>query len=456
MGKKLTHEEFRAKVIEKNEHVRNGEIEIRGEFINTSNRIECYCNKHDVLWNPIADSLYKNIGCRECAKEGISRKNSMTHEEYVAGMRVRNSAIKVLTEYNGMDKDITVELECGHVWTTKAAYVYYRDFGCPYCSGNAILVGFNDLWTTAPQVSKLLTNPEDGYSISKYSGQKKNFTCPLCGKVQEKIIKNITRRGFQCSYCGDGISYPNKFGRAFLDQVVGDNYIPEYICEWCKPYKYDNYFCYNNKSYFLEMDGGFHYLENNMSEMSLEERQNVDRIKEQLARDHNICLIRIDCLESDSNYIANSILSSELNMLFDLSKIDWQKCNIKAQKNLVKEACGLYMSGIKSTDEISKIIKVGRSTATRYLKTGAELGWCDYDPKKAHKGLPNKKRRQPILATNIESGKEYYFDGVCICEKTIFDICGIKVNRKSIRDASNSVNPYKGFIFNYIDKTVQN
>lgn len=454
MGKKLTNEEFIRRVNEKNDRVRNGEIEIRGEFINTSNRIECYCNKHDVLWNPIADSLYKNIGCRECAKEGISEKNSMTHEEYVDGLHARNGAIKVLTKYYGMDKNITVELGCGHLWTTKAAYVYYRDFGCPYCSGNAILVGFNDLWTTAPQVAKLLTNPEDGYSVSKYSGQKKSFTCPLCGKIQDKFINNMTQRGFQCNYCGDGISYPNKFGRAFLDQVVGDDYIPEYICDWCKPYKYDNYFCYNNKAYFLEMDGGFHYLENNMSEMSLQERQNIDRIKDQLACDHNICLIRIDCLESDSDYIINNISNSVLSTLFDLSKIDWQKCNMKAQKNLVKEACDLYMSGIKSTDEISRIIKVGRSTATRYLKNGAELGWCDYNPKNAHKGLSNKKLRKPILVTSVKSGEEYYFDGICTCKETMLYTCGVKVNGKSIHDSLKSVKPYKGFIFNYVDSTI--
>lgn len=49
MGKKLTKEEFIAKVILKNEHVRNGDVEICGEFINTSERIECLCNIHNII-----------------------------------------------------------------------------------------------------------------------------------------------------------------------------------------------------------------------------------------------------------------------------------------------------------------------------------------------------------------------------------------------------------------------
>lgn len=456
MGKKLTKEEFIRRVNEKNEHVRNGEIEIRGEFTNTSNRIECYCNKHDVLWNPIADSLYKNIGCRECAKEGISEKNSMTHEEYVDGMSARNQGIKVLTKYTGMYDDITVELRCGHIWTTKAAQVYYRDFQCPYCTGNAILVGFNDLWTTAPMVAELLTNLEDGYILTKNSGQRKNFTCPLCGRQQFKFVKNVSRRGLQCSFCGDGISYPNKFCRAFLDQLPIGDYDVEWQPDWAKPYFYDNVFKYNDICYILEADGNLHYSDKNEFGVSLDERKMVDDIKNQLAQEHNITVIRIDCRESDCEYIKNSILDSELNNIFDLNSIDWIKCDEKAQKTMVKMACDLYMSGVKSTEEISKRLKVGRGAIIRYLKKGTEFGWCDYDPKKAHVGLSNKKLRKPVIVTNIESGYEYYFDGVCMCEETMLTICGVKVNRTSIHNSLKSGKPYKGFVFNYADLTTQN
>lgn len=381
MGKQLTHEEFVRKVNEKNERVRNGQIEITGRYIRSQEKIECHCKKHDVVWEPLAASLYKNIGCKECAKDGISEKNSMTHEEYVTGINEKNLGIKVLTRYTGMYNDITVELRCGHTWTTKAAQIYYRNFQCPYCTSNAVLVGFNDLWTTAPMVAELLVNPNEGYTLTKNSGQRKSFTCPLCGKSQLKFVNNVSRRGLQCSFCGDGISYPNKFCRAFLDQLPIGDYEAEWQPEWAKPYFYDNMFVYNNICYILEADGNLHYSNKNEFGVPLEARQKIDHIKDQLAQEHDIVLIRIDCRESDCEYIKNKILNSELNNIFELNSIDWNRCDMKAQKTLVKTACDLYMSGMRSTKEISKELKVGRGAIIRYLRKGKEFGWCDYDPK---------------------------------------------------------------------------
>lgn len=456
MGKQLTQEGFLAKAYAQNEHLRNGELEIRGQYTRTSDRIECYCNKHDVLWNPIAASIYKGIGCRECAKDGISEKKSKSHEEFVADMAISHAGIKVLTKYIGMYDNITVELRCGHVWTTKAVYVYYRDFECPYCTGNAILVGFNDLWTTSPQTAILLTNPEDGYIVTKGSGQKKNFTCPECGKIQAKFVKNVVARGLQCSVCGDGVSYPNKFGRAFLDQVIGDNYIPEYMAEWCSPYKYDNWFYHNGKEYFLEMDGWFHYRDSDMSQVPLEERRRIDKLKDELAQEHGIRVIRINCIESSCDYIAKNIISSELNDMFDLSVVDWQRCNMQAQKNFVKFACDLYVSGMISTTEIAKQLKVARSTIVKYLKVGSEFGWCDYDPKKSNVGKQHKSKWKPIVAIRIQDGKECNFESVSACEKQMFDTCAVTVNRSSLIKALKSGDPYKGFIFKYTNSIMQN
>lgn len=455
MGKKLTKEEFMRNVVKKNEHVRNDEIEIRGEFTNTSNRIECYCSKHDVLWSPIADSLYKNIGCRECAKEGISDKNSMTHEEYVEGLHAKNSAIKVLTKYYGMDKDITVKLGCGHLWTTKAARVYYRDFGCPYCSGNAILVGFNDLWTTSKTTAMLLTNSNDGYTLMKNSAKKRSFTCPLCGKSQFKFVNNVSRRGLQCSFCGDGVSYPNKFCRAFLDQLPIDDYEVEWQPDWAKPYFYDNVFSYNGIRYILEADGNLHYSDKNEFGVSLEERQKVDEIKNKLAQEHNIAVIRIDCRESDCNYIKNNILVSELNNIFELDFIDWNQCDAKAQKSLVKTACDLYMSGIKSTEKISKIIKVGRNAVIRYLKKGSEFGWCNYDPQKAQSDN-YVKQSIPVTVVHIQSQNCLYFNSIIVCERELPNIYSTNVYQKGIINACKTGEPYNGFYFKFTDLTTQN
>jgi hypothetical protein len=193
----------------------------------------------------------------------------------------------------------------------------------------------------------------------------------------------------QCSFCGDGISYPNKFGRAFLDQLPIDDYLTEWQPTWAKPYFYDNYFEYNNIKYILEMDGGFHYNDNNGFGQSLETRQMIDSVKNDLAQSHDIVVVRIDCRESNCDYIKTSILNSVLYDIFELDLIDWDLCNMKAQKSLVKVACDLYMSGIKSTKEISRKIKVSTNAIIKYLKTGQSFGWCDYIPKKINSTIQN-------------------------------------------------------------------
>lgn len=387
MGKKLTHEIFMDNVRNKNERVRNGQIEVRGDFTKTSDRIECYCNKHNVTWNPTAASLYKNIGCKECAKEGISNKNLMTHDEFVEGLKEINNNIEVIGKYIGMYEDITIKFRCGHIWTTKAVNVYYKNIKCPYCYHQRILIGFNDLWTTSAETAMLLTNSEDGYIVTKGSGKKKSFTCPLCGKSQQKIVKNVVNRGLQCSFCSDGISYPNKFCRAFLDQLPIDDYDVEWQPAWAKPYLYDNYFKYNNVCYIVEADGNLHYSDKNEFGVSSDERRKADNIKNQLAKDNNVILIRIDCRESNCEYIKNSILNSELNNIFNLNSIDWNKCDKRAQKSLVKIACDLYMTKIKSIEQISKELKIGRNSVANYLKKGVDFGWCDYNPKKSKLNL---------------------------------------------------------------------
>ena len=95
-------------------------------------------------------------------------------------------------------------------------------------------------------------------------------------------------------------------------------------------------------------------------------------------------MIRIDCQKSEMEYIKNNILQSELSDLFDLSNIDWRRCQLQSVNSLVKEVCDLYNKGNKNID-ISNELKLDRHTVTKYLKLGNELGWCKYTPKQYKK-----------------------------------------------------------------------
>jgi len=348
-----------------------------------------------------------------------------THEDFVKELNNKNNKIEVLGLYNIANDTIKVQcLKCTGIWEPLAASLL-RGNSCPYCcpSPKKILIGLNDMWTTNKELAKLLLNPEDGYKYTQHSSRKVSWKCPDCKKIIKNIsINTVSRYGLSCSKCGDGISFPNKIGFNLLEQL-NTNFIPEYSPKWIKPKRYDFWFMFNSKEYILEMDGKLgHGNINLLSGQTAQETRDIDENKDILAKENNIEVIRIDCKESDLNYIKINLINSELNNIFDLSIINWDKLYKYACTNLVKVACDHWNSGIKNTREIREVIKLSHPTIVRYLKQGAELGWCDYDPKKEFKrNLEDNK----IKSANATSKRV-----MCIETKEIF---------KSISEAAKNV-----------------
>lgn len=453
-ARKNTHEYFLNKLTERNKHFQNQELEIIGTYINNKTNIECKCLYCGHVWYPSPSSLLQGSGCPKCSNRVRFDWKKISEEEFIERMSKLNNKIIALDTYAGYDTEIRFMCSNNHIWYSKPHWIL-DGHGCPYCAGNKVWSGFNDLWTTRPDVAELLKNPKDGYEYSKGSSAYLDFICPDCGNLLKKQVLSVCKQGLSCSRCSDGVSYPNKFARAFLDQLNLDYHKCEYRPDWAKPYIYDNYFIHLGNQYILEMDGAFHYKERTKSDRTLKESQEIDERKTRLAIEHDICIIRIECLQSECNYIKNNMLQSKLNDIFDLSAIDWSLCDKNAQKNLVKETCNLYMNGLYNLNEIADILHIHNSTVRNYLKVGVKFGWCDYDPKQASKIACDKKSK-PIAIVDNNENVIHIFDGLRSCERGIKDIYGITVYRKSIALACKTHKPYKGFNFRFANKTIQN
>lgn len=378
----------------------------------------------------------------------------LTHEEFVSRVMSVHKGYIVQGQYIGCEHKVQIECDKGHIWDANPRSLS-KGVGCPYCAGQKVIVGETDLWTRRPDVARLLKNSSVGYEHSCGSHYKALFVCPDCGKESIKTIKKVCERRFSCPFCSDGISYPNKFGRAFLQQLPIESYVCEYRPDWAKPYLYDNYFVYNNVEYILEMDGEQHYTNRIQFKQSLEEVQRNDQIKTELAVRHNINIIRIDCMESDCNYIKNSILKSELNNIFDLSKIDWQLCDQSACKNLTKEVCILYQTTGYSSANLACHFHINKSTIVKYLKTGAKYGWCNYDPKQVTIDMYNRLKMSVKIVDEAENVIQV-FESIKSCAKQINELYNIHVTPQSIARVCRSHKPYKGFNFRFASKTQQN
>lgn len=444
MPRKRTHEEFITEMA-----IVNPNIEILGTYINSDTRILCRCKIDNHEWSPRPADLLRGHGCPKCDKT-----HKMTHEEFVEKLRIKNPKILVKGIYVNSSTKILVKcLIDGHEWSPTPNDLL-DGCGCPCCSNHVVVKGINDLATTHPYLLKYFVNKEEATSVTYGSHKKVIIKCPNCENEFPVVIKDLVSSLFSCSFCSDGVSYPNKFCRAFLKQLPISNLIPEYSPKWISPKKYDNYFEYNGKHYIVEMDGKLHTTD--VYGVTAEESKMIDDYKDEQAKLHNINVIRIESEVSEPNYIKERIINSQLGILFDLSNIDWNQCDFFASSSLILETCKIYMAldtnGILNKDirnTISEKLGIAPITVRRYLKCGARIGLCDYDPKKSL-NVFNKERSFQIIVSdlnNIEIGR---FKSARECSREISKLSNEHYSDTGIGSACKRDNHiYKNYIFKY-------
>ena len=239
---------------------------------------------------------------------------------------------------------------------------------------------------TNPELIQYLVNKDDAIKYSVQSNRRIYTVCPNCGHIKNQIISNLYKFGFSCPCCSDGISYPNKFMFNVLKQLNVDfkNEITKRDAgfEWAEDYRYDFYFEKNNKKYFVEMDGHFHFKGFNKEKVQIS-----DKMKDCLAKDHGIYVIRINCqydkLENRFEYIKNNIKNNNIfNSMFDMSSVNWTDANCAAtESNIILSA--KYWNDGCSMSNIAKTIGVSTDSVRNYLKIAVELGECNYTTKEA-------------------------------------------------------------------------
>lgn len=380
MGKtiKYTKESFNKKLKE----IGREDVSLKGEYINSRTSTEFHCNicGNDWFTAPINfTNKNKNGKCPVCHKREIKEKYKLSQEEVERRVKEANKDIEVISRYKNYY--VPIKFKCkidGYEWEQTLSNFLNNPI-CPLCNSDKtyrLIVGVNDLATLRPDLIKYFKNPEDAKTLKLGSNKKMTFKCPDCGREKEMCVCTLVGCGFSCPYCSDKISYPNKFLRAFLNQL-NIEYKLEWQDEWCKPYKYDAFFKLNGKKYLIEMDGNYHTEENCLYFKTQHTNVKIrDATKTKLAKENNHILIRIDCYKSDGDYIINNIINSDLANLFDLEKINWFKCKEDAEKSLVKEVCDYYNNNINSyIKDIAQFFNLYIGTVTNYIKRGAELGF---------------------------------------------------------------------------------
>lgn len=335
-----------------------------------------------------------------------------------------------------------------------------RRQGCNVCSNNKVLKGYNDIATTDHWMIDLGMSEEDAYKYTRHSNKQIKVICPYCKKEKNIIISNMYRRkSIGCS-CGDGFSYPEKFISCLLNQlnIKYINQLSKNDFNWCGLLRYDFYlFDYNC---IIETNGRQHYVETifkTKRTRSLKSEQENDEYKRDLALNNGINkYIILDCSESNLEWIKNSVLNSELNDIFNLSKIDWMKCEEFALSNRAKEICDYWNKKDKweNTKDVANMFSISRTTVTKYLKQGTKLGWCNYDVEeemRKRRIMASKAKCKPIRI--FKDGVELFTIGSAQeLEHISEELFGFKLFGSNVAEVcKGKKSQYKGFQFKYVE-----
>ena len=334
----------------------------------------------------------------------------ITNEEFLDKLKNINSLLMPLEKYKGSHIKIKFRCPKGHIFNYEPHSILTKHTGCPICSNHQVLKGYNDMCTTNPSMARMLLNPDDGYKYTENSTRKLYWKCPNCGKISYKTPNIVFRQGLSCSFCSDGISYPERYIISLLNQL-GIEFEHDISFGWSNGKRYDFYI--KDFSLIIESHGLQHYEErfgyNNKHKRLLSEEIYNDSYKEKLALENGIKhYVQLDCRESKSEYIKHSICDSKLSEIFLLSRINWEKCDIDSTKSIIYQIAAYWNDSIYDIQKLSKIFHLHYGTVRDYLKKATELGMCVYDKNLTKKEGINKSRLskcKPVCC--IETGKIY-------------------------------------------------
>ena len=317
----------------------------------------------------------------------------------------------------------------GHSYKREVRLHCKENLPCPYCSEKIVLKGYNDLNTIRPDLTQYLCNEEDGDNVLEHSHKLIKTKCPICGRIKEMSCSTLSKVNtsgkYPCSCFSDSMSFPELFMSNVLAQLNVEFETQKVLNG--KKYLYDFYLPLSNT--IIETHGIQHYEKNGFSKLSgisLEQQQKIDIDKEFFAKQQNINYIIIDCRNVKCEYMKNSILNSELNNMYDLSKVKWEECGKSI--GIVKPISEKWNEGF-TVKELMTFFDKDRGTILSYLNIGTFSNLCNYNEHESRRRgqiARNKKRAYCIEDNKIIEDIPKYIKENNFCHTSIYDCCNGK------------------------------
>lgn len=171
-------------------------------------KVEIVCPKHGSFFQIAGNHINPKIrcGCPYCAgRKLITGVNDFAtlYPKAASEWDYSKNNVSPSDVFPKTNKKYYFLCPKGHSYLQSPNNKTSKNYGCPYCSGQALLTGYNDLQTVYPEIAKEwdYSKNEKGPSDYRYgSGYKAWWVCNKCRMSYQSPI-NAHIKGHKCPYC---------------------------------------------------------------------------------------------------------------------------------------------------------------------------------------------------------------------------------------------------------------
>lgn len=228
--------------------------------VNSSKKVWWVCVEgHE--WEAVISSRVNGCGCPICSnKQALPGFNDLACLYPHLSTEWSNKNVNNPDEVTpGSEKKVWWIGSCGHEWEA-IINSRVRGNGCPVCDNKKVLIGFNDLQHTNPDLASQWseTNRLSPTDVVGGSNMRVSWECEK-GHVWESTISNRSR-GYGCPVCFTN-SYVSKIETALIKKLqVHVDIFPQHEIKYLNGKKrvlVDGFFEYNKHKYVIEYDGSY-------------------------------------------------------------------------------------------------------------------------------------------------------------------------------------------------------
>jgi hypothetical protein len=338
---------------------------VEGSYENAKTKLKFICttclNPTVKTWNSVTSA---GLICRVCNPHVAH--NSLTDEQILYNLHEMHPNL-IIYKIKRESYGIKCYYKC-KIDGVKGNRIYseFKTKGCKECMKLYKLKTEQCLNITHPYLKCLLVNPNDGNVVSQHSKVDIRIKCEFCGEERDIDPNYLINHSFSCRRCGGNSPLSEKIMNSIL-RLNNIKFTQDKTFSWSGRKRYDFYL--EDYNIIIEMMGIQHYIQTKRKGgRSLQEEVENDRYKEKIAKENGIGgYYKIDCRNSDIDFIIFSIIDSGLLKYINIDSID----NMSIREDLIipkairiKES---YIKNNRNTKLTAKDIGVSEPTVLKYV-----------------------------------------------------------------------------------------